>query len=203
MPVVLFPFEIANAALKTILWKGYSMTQWHQAKRSWWLFVVFGVISVLFGLSTLSWPLESGIDLAWAFGFVAMAEGIAGMFALYDNEAHACNGWLLIYSVISMLFGIIAITQPEATAGILFICLSVWLLAAGIYRLAFALAVRKDINGKWLVILSGILCIALAILMLTSSTASLLTVTPWIGGATIAYGLIQITAGHCLHRWRL
>ena len=51
--------------------------------------------------------------------------------------------------------------NPLATASVLVLFLAAWLLVAGIYRIVFAIRVRKQIQGEWLLILSGVLAVVL------------------------------------------
>ncbi|WP_243042090.1 HdeD family acid-resistance protein [Dyella sedimenti] len=170
--------------------------------RTGWLLVIYGVISILFGLSALLWPGSTVIALAWAFGIMALAEGIASVFALFQRQVAISRGWLVLYAVASIVFGLLAIWHPLAMANVLLVFLAAWLIVAGVYRVVFAIRVRKHIQGEWMIALSGVLAILLGLLFVAYPVAGLLTVAIWIGAAALVYGVLQLVAGVRLHRWK-
>ena len=63
----------------------------------------------------------------------------------------------------------------------LLLVLGIWLIVAGIYRIVFAIQVRKVINDEWLLILGGALGILLGVLFLAEPLAGMVTTALWIG----------------------
>lgn len=166
--------------------------------RSWWVLVLYGVIAILFGLSALFWPAATIPALAWAIGIMAIAEGVASVFALFDKTVPVSRGWLGLYAVVSIAFGLVAVFFPLATAGVLLLFLAAWLIVAGIYRIAFAIRLRKVLQNEWLLILSGVLAIILGALFVGYPGAGLLTAIWWIGLMALVYGVLQVWVG-----WRV
>lgn len=170
--------------------------------RTGWLLVIYGVISVLFGLSALIWPESTIIALAWAFGIMALAEGITSLFALFHRQVAISRGWLVLYALASIVFGLLAIMHPLAVVNVLLLFIAAWLIVAGIYRIVFAIRVRKEIKGEWMIALSGVLAILLGVMFFAYPLAGLLTLTIWIGAAALVYGVLQLVAGVRMHRWK-
>jgi uncharacterized membrane protein HdeD (DUF308 family) len=170
--------------------------------RTGWLLVIYGVISVLFGLSALIWPGSTILALAWAFGIMALAEGIASVFALFQRQGAISRGWLALYALASIVFGLLAIMHPLAVANVLLLFIAAWLIVAGIYRIVFAIRVRKAIKGEWMIALSGVLAIALGVVFVAYPAAGLLTLAIWIGAAALVYGVLQLMIGVRMHRWK-
>ncbi|MBV8157371.1 MAG: DUF308 domain-containing protein [Dyella sp.] len=168
--------------------------------RTGWVLIIYGVISILFGLSALVWPGSTVVALAWAFGVMSLAEGIVSVFALFNRDIAISRGWLVLYAVASIVFGLLAIWHPLAVVSVLLIFLAAWLIVAGIYRIVFAIRVRKEIEGEWMIALSGVLAIVLGGLFVAYPAAGLLTIAIWIGVAALIYGVIQLVAGIRLHR---
>lgn len=169
--------------------------------RSWWVLVLYGVIGVLFGLASIAWPGKTAVALTWAFGVMALAEGIISLLALFKKDVAISKGWLAVYALASLLFGAMAVSNPLATAGVLLLFLAAWLLVAGVYRIVVAIRVRKEIEGEWLIALSGVLAIALAVLFVMYPVAGLVTLALWIGIGALIYGVLQIIAGFRLRKW--
>lgn len=162
--------------------------------RSWWVLLLYGVLGVLFGLIAVTRPVAAATALAWALGVMALAEGLVSLLALFDKQVTISKGWLALYAIVSILFGLVTVFNPVATAGILLLFLAAWLIVAGVYRIVFAIRVRKEIEGEWLIALSGLLAIALGVLYVLNPVAGLAVTTIWIGAAAIVYGILQIIA---------
>lgn len=95
----------------------------------------------------------------------------------------------------SIIFGVLALYNPAATASILMIFLAVWLIIGGIYRILFAIQVRNQIQGEWMIILSGALAIILGVLLMAQPIVGLVITTIWLGVIVLMYGVLQIYAG--------
>lgn len=166
--------------------------------RAWWVLVVYGLVAALFGLLAVMQPLGAAMGVAWAMGVMALVEGGASVVALFDRDSHVSKGWLLFYAVVSLLFGLLAVLNPLAIAGILLVILAVWLVLAGVFRIVLAIRVRKYIRGEWLIALSGLLSLVLGVLFILSPLQGLVVTTLWVGVLALLYGALQIIAG-----WRL
>lgn len=166
-----------------------------QVGRSWWVLVVYGVISLIFGLIAVFQPFQAGIALAWAFGIMALVEGAISVVALFSPEAGLSKGWVALYALASIVFGVLAVMNPVAMAGALLLVAAAWLIVAGIFRIVFAVRVRKAIQGEWLIALSGVLAIVLGGLIAAFPEAGLLAMMIWIGVGALFYGVLQIVAG--------
>ncbi|HVJ37668.1 MAG TPA: DUF308 domain-containing protein [Stenotrophomonas sp.] len=162
--------------------------------RSWWVLLLYGVLGVLFGLIAVTRPVAAAAALAWALGVMALAEGLVSLLALFDKQVAISKAWLALYAVVSIVFGLLTVFNPVATAGVLLLFLAAWLIVAGVYRIVFAIRVRKQIRGEWLIALSGLLAIVLGGLFILNPASGLAVTTIWIGAAAIVYGIVQIIA---------
>jgi uncharacterized membrane protein HdeD (DUF308 family) len=163
-------------------------------QRSWWVLAIYGVISILFGIGAVVWPLTTALALAWAFGVMALAEGVTSLVALFDRNTPISKGWLVVYALASIAFGLVAVIFPGAVAGVVLLFLAAWLVVGGIYRIVFAVRVRKQIEGEWWIGLSGLLSIVLGVLFFAYPAAGLVSVTVWIGAFVLLYGVFQVMA---------
>ncbi|AKJ41513.1 HdeD family acid-resistance protein [Pragia fontium] len=169
--------------------------------RNWWILVVYGIIAIVFSISAVFAPLSTALAIAWAIGLLALVEGIITLASLFTTQTSISKGWLILYAVISIIFGIITLYNPAITANVMLVFLAVWLIIAGIYRIIFAIQVRNQIKGEWLIILSGILAILLGILLISQPITGLIVTTIWIGAIVLVYGLLQLYAGFKLRKF--
>ncbi|GAA5131607.1 HdeD family acid-resistance protein [Alloalcanivorax gelatiniphagus] len=168
--------------------------------RHWWLLVLYGVVGVLVGVYAVAYPLDAAVALAWAIGVMALAEGVMGLAALLANGVPAGRGWVLLYALVSLLFGLLAVINPMATAGALLLVMACWFVIAGVFRLLFALSIRRHVRGEWVIALSGLLGILLGTFFLAEPLAGLVVATVWFGAGALIYGVLQIAAGLRLKR---
>lgn len=162
--------------------------------RSWWLILLFGILSVLFGVMAMVSPVQAGIGLTWAMGLLALSEGVVGLIAAFRNNLAISRGWMMFYAAISLLFGLMAVINPASMAASIVMVMAAWLLAAGVMRIVFAIRVRKEIDNEWMLILGGVLAVVLGGLLLAMPIAGLVAGVVWIGVGALVYGLLQIVA---------
>ena len=70
--------------------------------------------------------------------------------------------------------------------------LAAWLVVGGIYRIVYALRVRKQIQGEWLLILSGLLAVVLGFMFAANPLSGLVVTSLWIGALALVYGVLQV-----------
>lgn len=162
--------------------------------RSWWVFLLYGIVAIVFGLIAIMRPVEAATAMAWAAGIMALVEAGIGIVALFSKDAPVSKGWLVFYILASALFGVLAVMFPLAIASSLILVLGAWLIIAGIYRVIFAIRVRKVIEGEWWMILGGVLGVVLGVLFIAEPLAGMVTTSLWIGIIALVYGLFQVFA---------
>jgi uncharacterized membrane protein HdeD (DUF308 family) len=170
--------------------------------RSWWVLLLYGLVALVFGAVAILQPLATATALAWAIGVMAVVEGVISLVALFGGNSGVSRGWLAVYALASLVFGVLAVINPLATASVLVLLLAVWLIVAGIHRIVFAVRVRRHIQGEWLLILSGVLAIVLGALLVANPLAGVAVTTLWIGIGSLIYGVLQVVVAFRLRRLR-
>ena len=160
--------------------------------RSWWVFLLFGLVAIAFGVASLAWPGPSILALVLAFGILALADGLVSLLSVFRKDIALPNWLLLLYAAVSIAFGVLAILRPVEMGEALLWLMALWLIVAGFARVVFAILVRKVVNGEWLLALSGLLAIVLGVLFLVRPGVGMLTIAIWIAVGAILYGVLQI-----------
>ncbi|GAB3338391.1 HdeD family acid-resistance protein [Marilutibacter aestuarii] len=172
-----------------------------QLGRSWWLFVVYGVVAIVFGILAMMKPAAAVVALTWLFGLMALVEGILAAVALVRGGEGVSRGWQALYALASLAVGVLTLVNPLATAGVLVFFLAAWLVVGGIYRIVFAIRVRKAVRSEWMLALSGLLAIVLGALFAMNPLAGIAVTGIWIGIGALLHGALQLFAGFKLRRF--
>lgn len=160
---------------------------------NWDMVLVRGIVAVLFGIATLFLPGITLIVLVALFGGYALVDGVISVIIAIKDRQEYNNWWLLLLSgLVSIAAGVITFARPDIATVSLFYVIVGWAIASGVLEIILAIQLRKEIEGEWLMVLSGILSIALGILLATQPAVGLLTVLWMIGGYGIVGGVTLI-----------
>ena len=168
--------------------------------RSWWVLLLYGLAGIAFGAIAIARPVSAAAALATVAGIFALADAVVGLFALFQKDPPVSRGWLVLYVIVALIFAFLALTQPLATAGSLIFLLAAWLVVAGIFRIVYAIRVRKVIQGEWMLILAGVLGIVLGVMFAMDPLAGMVVTTLWIGVGALIYGVLQVFAAFKLRK---
>ena len=89
-----------------------------------------------------------------------------------------------------------------AAAVVLLVIIALWAIIRGVLEIIGAIALRKIIQGEWLLILSGVLSIGFGVLLLLQPAAGALAVMWLIGIYMLAFGITTIALSLRLRRLR-
>lgn len=162
--------------------------------RSWWVFLLFGLFSVIFGIMAITNPIAAAAGLTWAIGLFALAEGILGLISAFRKASGVNRGWMMFYSAVSIVFGLLAIANPLSMAQSITLVLGVWFIVSGVMHIIWALRVRKEIDNEWMLVLGGVIAVLLGFLLAAAPIAGVFVGTIWIGTLALVQGALQIWA---------
>ena len=171
------------------------------AVRSWWAFVLRGVLTLLFGVLALVLPEMAVLTLVLIFGAYAVVAGVFDVVAAVREKAPAPRPWPLLASgIVSVLAGVVAFLRPGLTAISLLYLIAGWSLATGILEMVAAIRLRKEIRGEWLLVGSGLLSAAFGVFLMAFPGAGALAVLFWIAAYAILLGVLLVALGVELRR---
>lgn len=154
----------------------------------WWVLLLRGLLAIVFGLLTYARPGLTILLLVTFWGAYALVDGIFEVIA----GVRAKWGSLILLGVIGIAAGLVALFRPGLTAVALIWVLAFWAIVAGIMQISAAIRLRKEVQGEWLWILSGILTVALGVLFLARPGEGILSVTWLIATLAIVWGILLV-----------
>jgi uncharacterized membrane protein HdeD (DUF308 family) len=167
-----------------------------QLTRNWWGVVLRGVVAILFGVIALVWPRLTLEVLVLLFGAYALLDGLFAIITAFTNRAGHDSWWvLLLEGLIGIGAGIIILLHPRFATLVLIYIISFWAVVTGVLEIFAAIRLRKEIQGEWLLVLSGILSLVFGVLLLVFPAAGALTVAVIIGWYAILFGAMLLSLG--------
>ena len=134
--------------------------------RNWWMFLLRGILAIVFGLVALFFPQAAFLSLVLIFGAFALVDGIFAVIAAFSSGAKAENWWwLVLEGAFGILIGVLTIIQPAAMATAWIITISLWAIVTGILEIITAVRLRKQITGDWALILGGVISVLFGLLV--------------------------------------
>ncbi len=165
--------------------------------RSWGIWVVRGIASILFGVFTIVWPGASIAAIVLMFGVYALADGallLSFGLRLRDRKAP-----YVVRGLVSVAAGVLTFVYPGLTALSLYILVGAWALTAGAAELAIAFAIRKEAANVVGLVFAGILSMACGVALLALPLAGMIALIGLIAAYAMLNGIVLITAGVRIH----
>jgi uncharacterized membrane protein HdeD (DUF308 family) len=167
----------------------------------WWLYALRGLFAVLFGLAAFFWPGITLRVLVLLFGIYVFLEGIFLIAAAFGSRPLRSNGWVvLLEGGMCGVFAILAFAWPGRTAVVVLFLIAAWALVSGIVELIAAIQLRQVIEGEWLLGLTGILSILVALILVLRPNVGSLAVVWVIGFYALLFGILILYFAFKLRR---
>ena len=125
------------------------------AARAWWLFLLTGLLWLLFAIIVLRFDYTTVTAVSILFGVVAIAAGINEFFMLAASH----RWWKVLHGLLGVIFvvvGIIAFVHPGDTFAALAAVISFFLIFKGFFDIIVSIATRDEIHIWWVQLIAGI-----------------------------------------------
>lgn len=161
--------------------------------RTWWLLLLRGIAAIVFGVLAWAWPGVTLITLVLLWGVYALVDGVAALVSGWQSKDGGKPMWqVVLIGVVGIAAGIFTFVSPGVTAIALLLLIAAWAIANGVFQIAAAIRLRKEIESEWLLILSGALSVLFGAFMIARPGAGALAVLWLIGVFAVAYGALLV-----------
>lgn len=133
---------------------------------NWGWFLLRGLLALCLGIYAIAFPLTAVFAFTLVFAAYVFVDGIASLVSGIPGSREA-EGWgaLMVRGILGILAGIFFLLMPfvatVAYAFLLMVTLAGWSIIAGALEIWTAVRLRKEIEGEWLLALSGIIALLL------------------------------------------
>ena len=160
---------------------------------NWWVLLLRGIIAILFGVAAYAWPGMTLATLILFFAAFVFVDGIFDVFAAFSGRKENENWWvLLIEGLLGIAFGAITWMRPGVTAMVLLLLIAFWAMATGILRIIMAIRLRKEIEGEWWLILSGLASVLFGVFVMARPGAGAIAMLWVIAAWSIIVGIFLV-----------
>jgi uncharacterized membrane protein HdeD (DUF308 family) len=129
----------------------------------WRLFLAEGIILLFLGVVAIVLPPIATVAVEIIVGWLLLVSGIVGLIATFRMRKAPGFAWSLFSAVLGMVAGVVLLRWPLSGAVSLTLILTVFLVMEGITSILFALEHKRELSGRWGVMLvSGIIDLVLA-----------------------------------------
>ncbi|MGH8927715.1 MAG: HdeD family acid-resistance protein [Acidimicrobiia bacterium] len=164
------------------------------ASRYWWVLLLRGILAVGFGVMAILWPNITVLALVLVFGVYSLLDGALDLaMGIGGRGLPRSNRWsLVLMGLLGIAAGIVAFVWPQITAVALLWVVAFWAILTGILEIMAAIRLRAEIDNEWLWVLTGLLSIALGVLLILQPTTGALALVLYIGFFALAWGVALV-----------
>jgi uncharacterized membrane protein HdeD (DUF308 family) len=160
------------------------------------LLIVRGIVGVVFGLVAFAWPGITIAALVVIFGAYAVIDGVTNVFLGLSRRPGRGRSWATaVQGIVGVVAGVLAFIWPGVTALVLVIFIAAWAIVTGLFEIAAAIKLRKEISGEWLLALSGLMSLAFGVLVFAFPGAGAVGIAWVLGAYALAGGAVLIALG--------
>ena len=163
-----------------------------QLSRHWWWLALRGIAAILFGILALAWRADTLGSFILLFGGFLLVDGLLTIFAALTNVAAIKRSWIVLHGLVSIDIALFTFLWTESAGTILLHMVAAWALITGMMEVVGARRLDRSVSNEELLFQSGIASISFAVLLISVSKTSLLSVTQLIGPAAIIFGLLTL-----------
>jgi uncharacterized membrane protein HdeD (DUF308 family) len=158
--------------------------------RSWRLFLVFGILTVLIGLAAIFWSSATIVTVAIFFAVQLFLTGIFGLMRAFSEDLDTSGRVLsAIIGILGVIVGFALLREPFQSVVVMAFVIGIYWVAHGIMEIFAALSGRE--SRFWRLIL-GIVSILAGAVILEYPISSLVLLSVVVGTWLVILGVIEI-----------
>jgi uncharacterized membrane protein HdeD (DUF308 family) len=170
--------------------------------QNWWAIAIRGVLGIAVGLTALVLPAATMLALVLLFAAYMLADGIFAIIAAV-RAARRSERWglMVLEGAVDILAGVLAVLWPGLTVIAFVLLVAAWAVVSGILLVAAAINLNIE-QGRWWLILGGLVSVAYGALLIVTPLLGALVLTWWFGAYALLFGILLLVLAFKLRAHR-
>jgi len=164
----------------------------HTLSRYWWLILLRGIAFIVFGVLAFMWPGLTIVTLVLFYGAFALVDGVLALAHAIMGGDMGSRWWLALVGVAGIAVGVLTFMWPGLTALLLLVFIACWAIVLGVFQIAGAIKLRKEIDNEWTLILSGALSVLFGVVLLVAPGPGAVGLIWVIAAYAVVFGVLLV-----------
>ncbi len=160
--------------------------------RNWWMIALRGLAAVLLSLAALFLPGITLEMLIFLFGAYVLLDGVFDIAVSIADCVGERRWWVLLEGLTGVVVGVATFVWPNLTEFVLLYLIAVWAIVTGILAILGAIDLHDEIEGEWLLALSGLLSLIFGVWVAVRPAAGALAIIWMLGLYAIVLGVLLL-----------
>ena len=134
--------------------------------KKWWVGLIQGIILIILSIYIFNNPLDALKGISVWIGILIFFTGIMGIISWFFADRGERNYGALLWSMLTIVFGIIMLLNLFATTRIVEVLFGLWMVFLGLHFIEDGLVFKKHQPFRWATVIAGVLCIIGAVILI-------------------------------------
>jgi uncharacterized membrane protein HdeD (DUF308 family) len=161
-------------------------------RRTWWVFLVGGLASIVFGVLAFLQPATALFVVATFFAAAILVDGASNLLGAIQNREK--DGWwiMLLIGVLGVVVGGYALFNPPVSMMAFILLVALEAIVLGVFLIMLGYKVRATSEREWLLYLAGALSILFGALVILNPKLGGLSVIWMIASWALMLGVLKV-----------
>jgi len=134
--------------------------------RKWWVAMIQGIALIILSIYVLNNPLNALKGISVWIGVLIFFTGIVGIISWLFADRGEREYTSLLWSLLTIVFGILMLTNLFASTRIIKILFGLWMVFLGLHFIESGLIFKKHQPFRWTTVIAGLICIFAAVVLI-------------------------------------
>jgi uncharacterized membrane protein HdeD (DUF308 family) len=161
-------------------------------RRTWWVFLVGGIASVIFGILAFVNPGIALLVLAMFFAASILVDGAFNAIGAVQHREK--DGWwlMLLIGILGLVVGGYALLNPPVSMIAFIYIVAFQAIVLGVFLVMLGYKVRQATSREWILYLTGALSVLFGVLVVVNPLAGSLSIVYLIAGWALVIGALKV-----------
>jgi uncharacterized membrane protein HdeD (DUF308 family) len=161
-------------------------------RRTWWVFLIGGLASVIFGVAAFLNPGIALLVLSMFFAAAILVDGVTNILGAVQHREK--DGWwiMLLIGILGVVAGGYALLNPPLSMMAFILLVAFEAIVLGVFLLMLGYKVRQATSREWILYVTGALSILFGILVIMNPLAGSVSIVYMIAGWALVVGALKV-----------